>query len=130
MPRLPQGICSAIAVAVIIATTLGCGERGSVARTAPPAPQPTSSTTTPVNLPPEENFVQFRPAVEPVDSPDVLVTSSIPAPTNRSVEDEFHSRLRQLELEAVRDTPLFTDISGENIGNSALFDELNETKIP
>ena len=108
----------------------GCGERGPVARTTPP-PAPRPADPTPVSPAADEGSADLGEAVESVASAEPSAPSrDSTLVARRSEESEFDRRLRQLEFEAVQNAPQFGESLAEEPAEPALFDELNQAKIP
>ena len=134
LPQDNRVLGAAIAVWIGLA---GCGEREPVARTTPPpAPRPAESVA--IQAAVDDGTAE---ATEPAESLAFAKTSAkTTAPTfdptivaRRSEESEFDRRLRQLEFEAVQNAPQFGDTlsaESEEPAEPALFDELNQAKIP
>ena len=134
LPRDNHVLGAVIAVWIGLA---GCGDREPVARaTPPPAPRPAESVA--IQAAVDEGTAEVTEPAESLASAKTSAKTTAPTfdPTivaRRSEESEFDRRLRQLEFEAVQNAPRFGDTfsaESEEPAEPALFDELNQTKIP
>ena len=113
----------------------GCGERQSVVRTAPPAPQPVRPSVEVPIAPATENSIKPTSVVESVTPTGVLVESAGLARDSaivarRRKESKFEKYLRQLEFEAAQNAVQASDGSEDRPAVPTLFDELQQAEIP